>query len=121
MPASPVLGPDTATFIFETVTQLYAALDRVYKLAISLPDAPLVRFHAETAVLPRTTEAERLVIQRIGRVLPNYGWEGGGKTLVDAGAVMADDLSSRKARILLMLLLQNGVSDQKGLQAVFSK
>jgi len=56
-----------------------------------------------------------------GRVLPNYGWEGGGKTLVDAGAVMADDLSARKARILLMLLLQNGVNDQKGLQVAFSK
>jgi L-asparaginase len=56
-----------------------------------------------------------------GRVLPNYGWEGGGKTLVDAGAVMADDLSARKARILLMLLLQNGVNDQKALQVAFSK
>jgi L-asparaginase len=53
--------------------------------------------------------------------LPNYGFEGGGKTLVDAGAVMADDLSARKARILLMLLLQNEVNDQKGLQAAFSK
>lgn len=40
-----------------------------------------------------------------GRVLPNYGWEGGGKSLVDAGAVISDDLSARKARILLMLLL----------------
>ena len=28
-----------------------------------------------------------------GRVLPNYGFEGGGKTLADAGAVVADDLS----------------------------
>src|SRR5262249_38220579 len=56
-----------------------------------------------------------------GRVLPDYGFEGGGKTLVDAGAVMADDLSARKARILLMLLLQNEVNDQKGLQAAFSK
>ena len=56
-----------------------------------------------------------------GRVLPNYGFEGGGKTLVDAGAVMADDLSARKARILLMLLLQNEVTDQKSLQAAFSK
>ena len=56
-----------------------------------------------------------------GRVLPNYGFEGGGKTLSEAGAVMADDLSSQKARILLMLLLQNGISDQKGLQAAFSK
>ena len=37
----------------------------------------------------------------------------GGKTLVDAGAVMGDDLSPQKARILLMLLLQNGVEGQK--------
>jgi L-asparaginase len=55
-----------------------------------------------------------------GRVLPNYGFEGGGKTLVDAGAVMADDLSPQKARILLMLLLQNGSSGQRDLQAAFS-
>jgi hypothetical protein len=69
MPASPVPGPGIATFIFETVTQLHAALDRVYKLAVSLPDAPLLRFRAEIAALPRTTEAERLVIQRIGQNL----------------------------------------------------
>lgn len=56
-----------------------------------------------------------------GRVLPNYGWDGGGKTLVDAGAVMGDDLSPQKARILLMLLLQNGVQGQKELQAAFSR
>ena len=56
-----------------------------------------------------------------GRVLPNYGWEGGGKTLVDAGAVMADDLSPAKARILLMLLLQSGVAKQAELQAAFSR
>ncbi|MGC2323257.1 MAG: asparaginase [Terriglobales bacterium] len=56
-----------------------------------------------------------------GRVLPNYGWEGGGKTLVDAGAVMGDDLSPQKARILLMLLLQNGVTGRKNLQAAFDR
>lgn len=56
-----------------------------------------------------------------GRVLPNYGFEGGGKTLVDAGAVMGDDLSAQKARILLMLLLQDGVSGQKNLQAAFDR
>lgn len=56
-----------------------------------------------------------------GRVLPNYGWEGGGKTLVDAGAVMADDLPPHKARILLMLLLQSGMSGQKPLQEAFSR
>ena len=34
---------------------------------MSLPEAPLDRFKAETADLPRTTEAERMVIQRIGQ------------------------------------------------------
>lgn len=56
-----------------------------------------------------------------GRVLPNYGFEGGGKTLVDAGAIMADDLSPAKARILLMLAIQNSVVGQRALQAVFSQ
>ncbi len=56
-----------------------------------------------------------------GRVLPNYGFEGGGKTLVDAGAVMGDDLSPQKARILLMLLLQDGIQGQKNLQAAFDR
>lgn len=42
-------------------------LDRAYKLAVSLPDAPLDRFKAKTTNLPSTTEAERLVIQRIGQ------------------------------------------------------
>jgi L-asparaginase len=55
-----------------------------------------------------------------GRVLPNYGFAGGGKTLVDAGAVLGDDLSPQKARILLMLLLQDGVKEQKELQSAFS-
>ena len=55
-----------------------------------------------------------------GRVLPNYGYEGGGKVLADAGAVMGDDLSPQKARILLMLLLQSGAKGQATLQAAFS-
>lgn len=56
-----------------------------------------------------------------GRVLPNYGFVGGGKTTFDAGAVMADDLKPAKARILLMLLLQSGVTRQADLQAAFNK
>jgi len=56
-----------------------------------------------------------------GRVLPNYGYEGGGKVLADAGAVMGDDLSPQKARIMLMLLLQNGAKGQATLQAEFSR
>lgn len=53
-----------------------------------------------------------------GRVLPHYGFEGGGKTLKDAGAVMGDDLSPVKARILLMLALQT-TTDPKALQPIF--
>ena len=45
----------------------------------------------------------------------------GALMMFEAGAVMADDLTPQKARILLMLLLQSGISDQKGLQAAFSK
>jgi len=56
-----------------------------------------------------------------GRVLPNYGFVGGGKTTFDAGAVMADDLSPAKARILLMLLLQSGVTSKADLQAAFDR
>jgi HNH endonuclease len=67
LPASPSSGPGLTTFVFSTLAQLHAALDRVYKLAVSLPDAPLTRFQVKTAGLPRTTEAERMVIQRIGQ------------------------------------------------------
>jgi L-asparaginase len=56
-----------------------------------------------------------------GRVLPVYGYEGGGKTLKDAGAILADDLSPQKARLLLMLLLQNDVKDTAQIQKSFDK
>jgi hypothetical protein len=69
LPPSPVPGPGLATFTLVTLTELHAALDRIYKLAMSLPEAPLDRFKAKTANLPRTTEAERIVIQRIGQDL----------------------------------------------------
>ncbi len=55
-----------------------------------------------------------------GRVLPHYGYPGGGKTLKDAGAVFADNLSPQKARLLLMLAMQN-TKDQAALQAYFDK
>jgi hypothetical protein len=67
LPSSPLAGPGLRTFGFDSLTALHAALDRVYKLGVSLPDAPLARFRARTAGLPRTTEAERLVVQRIGQ------------------------------------------------------
>jgi L-asparaginase len=54
-----------------------------------------------------------------GRVLPVYGFQGGGKTLKDAGAIFADDLPPQKARLLLMLLIQAGVRDPQAMQKFF--
>ncbi|MGH6847630.1 MAG: HNH endonuclease [Methylocella sp.] len=67
LPTSGASGPGAATFAFDTLQALYGALDRVYQLGISLPDAPLKAFRAATCDLPRTTEAERLVVQRVGQ------------------------------------------------------
>jgi len=66
-PTAPLSGPGLATFEFAALTVLHHTLDRVYKLGVSLPDAPLARFRARTAGLPQTTAAERLVVQRIGQ------------------------------------------------------
>lgn len=55
-----------------------------------------------------------------GRVLPVYGFKGGGKTLKEAGAVMADNLSPQKARLLAMLALQK-TSDPTELQKLFDR
>ena len=46
---------------------VHAAVRRIYELSRSLPSAPLDRFQEKTHALPTTTEAERLVIQRIGQ------------------------------------------------------
>lgn len=55
-----------------------------------------------------------------GRVLPIYGFLGGGKTLKQAGAVFADNLSPQKARILLMLALQT-TSKAEEIEKLFEK
>jgi hypothetical protein len=68
-PAPDTVGPGAVSFVFGTLSALYAALDRVYRLGVSLPDAPLHTFQAAARDLPRTTEAERLVIQRVGQDL----------------------------------------------------
>jgi hypothetical protein len=67
LPVAPSSGPGIVTFKLSDLADLHRSLDRVYRLAVSLPQAPLDRFKARTASLPRTTEAERLVIQRIGQ------------------------------------------------------
>lgn len=67
LPAVAMPGPGKNRYAFATLGEAYAALDRVYALGVSLPDAPLREFEKRVASLPRTTEAERLVVQRIGQ------------------------------------------------------
>jgi hypothetical protein len=67
--SSQLVGPGAETFVFNNLHDLYITLDRTYRLSISLPDAPLRRFRAKTQHLPRTTEAEYLVFQRVGQEL----------------------------------------------------
>src|SRR5438105_2131795 len=55
-----------------------------------------------------------------GRVLPNYGFEGGGKTLQQAGALFGDNLPPQKARILLLLALQT-TSKAAEIQKLFDR
>lgn len=48
---------------------LFDALSRIASLARTRPNRVAERFHGETATLPRSTEAERLVVQRVGQDL----------------------------------------------------
>lgn len=67
LPIAEIPGPGLSRYTFETLGQLYSMLPRVYQLAVSLPDVPLREFLAKVKELPMTTEAERLVVQRIGQ------------------------------------------------------
>ncbi len=66
-PESNLPGPGAKTIAARTLYDLHQALDRTYRLSISLPIVPLLAFEHDTADLPRTTEAERLVVMRVGQ------------------------------------------------------
>ncbi|WP_295612242.1 HNH endonuclease [uncultured Lamprocystis sp.] len=70
---------------------LHRLIRRAFQLSRALPDAPLQVFLQRTASLPRTTEAERLVVQRVGQDLFRNGlldyWEG---TCPVSGLVVAE-------------------------------
>lgn len=80
IPGEDMQGPGLARYAFKTLGQLYCVLPRVYQLATSLPDAPFREFEMKVKDLPKTTEAERLVIQRIGQNIFRSGlvdyWQG---------------------------------------------
>jgi len=73
-------GPGLARFRLGSLGSLYHTMPRVYQLAVSLPDAPLQEFLRRTRDLHKTTEAERLVIKRIGQDVFRSGlleyWQG---------------------------------------------
>ena len=62
------------------IAALHRLLRRAFQLSRTLPDALLHLFEDETANLPRTTEAERLVVQRVGQDIFRCGlfeyWDG---------------------------------------------
>lgn len=60
-------GPGLARYAFPNLTLLFGVMPRVYQLGVTLPDGPLEEFRAAVADLPKSTEAERLVIQRVGQ------------------------------------------------------
>jgi putative restriction endonuclease len=63
-----VLPPSAArAFSVTGSAALHALINRLYRLALSLPPEPLLDFEEQVADLPRETEAERLVVQRIGQ------------------------------------------------------
>lgn len=62
------------------IPALHHLLRRVFQLSRTLPDELLHTFERETASLPRSTEAERLVVQRVGQDIFRRGlleyWDG---------------------------------------------
>jgi hypothetical protein len=63
-----------------SIPAMHRLVRRAFQLSRTLPDALLDRFGQEVAGLPFTTEAERLVVQRVGQNLFREGlidyWEG---------------------------------------------
>jgi hypothetical protein len=66
-PVADSSAPRGTAYSFHAIDRLHDALDRTYRLGVSLPDGPLKEFLAKTNSMPSTTEAERLVVQRVGQ------------------------------------------------------
>jgi len=78
--SGPIPNGAAAARMASDLPALHNLLRRAFQLGRALPDEPLKAFLDKTAGLPRTTEAERLVVQRVGQEvfrerLLDY-WEG---------------------------------------------
>ena len=78
--ASPLPPGAIAARTVADEAELDRMVRRAFQLSRSLPDELLHAFEAKTAMLPRSTEAERLVVQRVGQDVFRAGlleyWEG---------------------------------------------
>ena len=54
-------------FVVSDTTPLHHLVREIWRLARALPVEPLRIFEAQTRSLPRTTEVEKMVIQRVGQ------------------------------------------------------
>lgn len=70
----------SGALVVEDIAALHRLLRRAFQLSRTLPDALLHAFQTETASMPRTTEAERLRVERVGQDIFRHGlleyWDG---------------------------------------------
>lgn len=62
-------GSGDGELVVEGIEQLYQALQHAAATARTMPNRVADQFRAKTKTLPKTTEAERLVVQRVGQDL----------------------------------------------------
>lgn len=78
--AAPLPPSATGGRTVASIPALHDLLRRAFQLSKTLPDELLHTFEKRTAALPKSTEAERLVVQRVGQELFREGlmefWEG---------------------------------------------
>ena len=76
----PLPSDAVGALVVSDIGALHRLLRRAFQLSRTLPDGLLHVFEAETTNLPRATEAERLVVQRVGQDIFRHGlleyWDG---------------------------------------------
>ena len=79
-PATALPPGAAAAIVVADIPSLHGVVRRAFQLSRTLPDELLRTFEKKTASLPRSTEAERLVVQRVGQDIFRAGllefWEG---------------------------------------------
>lgn len=64
---APQAPPGFVAFAVTDTAALHQFVADIWRLAQALPEQPLRTFEAQSRTLPQTTEAERLIIQRVGQ------------------------------------------------------